>query len=264
MATQAIDVRTGSRRMPRLSVAAMQWGTVLGVLVIWQLAVMLWHSDSTFILSPLEILSGLPGMLTDPQALEALGTTAVEFVIAFALSIVLGVAISAVIPAAPVARRSGMVIFQLFVSVPQVAIYPLFVLFLGAGEPSKIVFGVTHGMLPVVIGILAAVEGYRSNLPQAVRAMGGGRWAVVRYAVVPAILPSAVTSMRLCASLCLLGILIAELLVSTGGVGRQIGTYSSALQVSQMYALVAVVCVVAVVINIVLAAVERRAGRWKA
>ena len=52
--------------------------------------------------------------------------------------------------------------------------------------------------------------------------------------------------------------------VSTGGVGRQIGTYSSALQVDKMYGLVAIVCVIAVVINVVLAVIERRAGRWKA
>ncbi|GAA3764795.1 ABC transporter permease [Microbacterium kribbense] len=242
----------------------LRWGTILAALATWQVGAAFAREGSIFLLSPGEIAAGLVPMLQDVSAREALTLTAWEFGIAFVISIVLGTAIAAVLAVTPLSRRSGLVLFQLFVSVPQVAIYALFVLFLGAGAESKIVFGVTHGMLPVVIGILAAVDGYRSNLPQAVRAMGGRRWAVVRYAVIPAVLPSAVTSMRLCASLCLLGILIAELLVSSGGVGRQIGTYSGALQIDKLYALVAVVCIAAIVINILLAIVERRAGRWKA
>lgn len=258
---------TPSRRTRSLSVRwdvlGLRWATILGLLVIWQLVAMVGFGGSTFVLPPTEVASAVPGLLDDPDALHALGVTAVEFVAAFVIAVTAGLAIAAILGATSLSRRSGLAIVQLLVSVPQVAMYPLFILFLGVGEWSKIVFGVTHGILPVVIVTVAALESYRSNLPQAVRAMGGGRWSVVRHAVLPAITPNVVAGIRLCAALSLLGILIAELLAATAGVGRQIGTFSAALEIGNMYALIAIVCAAAIAVNTMLAALERRAGRWR-
>ena len=39
-----------------------------------------------------------------------------------------------------------------------IAILPLFILYFGIGPPSKIAFGVTHGMFPIMLTIIAGVQ----------------------------------------------------------------------------------------------------------
>src|SRR5262249_56788236 len=115
------------------------------------------------------------------------------------------------------ARKSLMPIVLLLYGTPQVTILPLFVLYFGIGPASKIAFGVSHGFFPIVMTVVAGVQNIKPILLTSARAMGASRRQILRYVVFPHMIPSFFAGMRLAMTGVLLGVLLAELYVSTAG-----------------------------------------------
>jgi NitT/TauT family transport system permease protein len=234
----------------------------VGLLVVYQAVAELAFPRSLFVASPVQIVAQGWRVFQDPRVVGALGVTAAEFGLAFVLAAVTGVAAGLVLGANRVTRRVGEDVLQVLFALPQVAVYPLFLLFLGLGFTCKVAFGVTHGFFPVALSTLAGRARVEDGLPRAVRAMGGGRLAVATKAILPSMLPDVLTGLRLGASLALLGVLLAELMASSGGLGAVLSHLAGAFRPAQLYALVAAVCVFAVVVNWAMTMLQRRATRW--
>ncbi|MGH3326277.1 MAG: ABC transporter permease [Streptomycetales bacterium] len=249
--------------LPRRAVLALRWGSIAGVVAFWEAVVRLFFPDSLFVAPPSRIALATIGTLQDPHYVQALRATAVEFVVAFLLAGVAGVLLGAGLGATRRLFSPARNLIQVAFALPQVAVYPLFVLWLGVGFSSKVAFGVTHGIFPVLLGTMAAVKLVDGTLIDAVRAMGGGRLEVFRKVVLPSVLPDIVSALRIAAALCLLGVLLAELMVSVQGIGEILHAVSSSFQPARLYALVAVICLAAVAVNTALGAAERRLSRWR-
>ncbi|WP_246630166.1 ABC transporter permease subunit [Modestobacter lapidis] len=237
--------------------------TLAAVVLGWEVLARLYLQDSLFLAGPVAIVQAIPGTLSDPAVREALAITAGEFLLAFAIATIAGVLFGALLGATRRAFAPSRNLLQMAFSLPQVALYPLFVLWLGFGFSSKVVFGITHGIFPVLLGTMAATKMVDPNLVTSVRAMGGGRRTILRKVVLPSILPEVVSSLRVAAALTLLGVLLAELMVSVGGVGAMLHSLSSSFAPARLYALIATVCAAAIAVNLVLGFFERRLSRWR-
>lgn len=260
----ALGGPAGSRaRRASISPAALRLITLLAVVVVWEVLAQIFLQGSLFLAGPVDIARALPGTVSDPHVREALAVTAGEFLLAFVIATVAGVLLGALLGATRRAFGPSRNLLQMAFSLPQVALYPLFVLWLGIGFSSKVVFGVTHGIFPVLLGTMAATKLVDANLITSVRAMGGGRATVIRKVVLPSILPDVVSSLRVAAALTLLGVLLAELMVSVGGVGAILHGLSSSFNPARLYALVLTVCAAAVAVNLALGYVERRLSVWR-
>jgi ABC-type nitrate/sulfonate/bicarbonate transport system permease component len=264
MAALTIGWRAEPRaRRATVTPATLRLLTLAAVLVAWEVFARLFLEGSLFLAGPVDIALALPGTINDPDVREALAVTAGEFLLAFSIATVAGVLLGAMLGATRRAFGPGRNLLQMAFSLPQVALYPLFVLWLGIGFSSKVVFGVTHGIFPVLLGTMAATKLVDANLITSVRAMGGGRATVIRKVVLPSILPDVVSSLRVAAALTLLGVLLAELMVSVGGVGAILHGLSSSFNPARLYALVATVCAAAVAVNLALGYAERRLSVWR-
>ena len=112
-----------------------------------------------------------------------------------------------------------MPIILLLYGTPQVTILPLFILYFGIGPASKIAFGVSHGIFPIIMTIVAGVQNIKPILLTSARSMGASRWQILRHVIFPHMIPSFFAGMRLGMTGVLLGVLLAELYVSTAGIG---------------------------------------------
>lgn len=249
--------------LARAGTTTLRWLTIAVALGGWEVVVRAFLADSLFVAPPSRIVLAATDTLGDLATLRALRATAAEFALAFALAAVTGVLLGAGLGATRRVFGPSRNLIQVAFALPQVAIYPLFILWLGVGFSSKVAFGLSHGIFPVVLGTMAATKLVDRTLVEAIRAMGGGRFEVFRKVVLPSILPDIVSALRVAAALCLLGVLLAELMVSVEGVGAILLALSSSFQPDRLYALVAAICLAAVVVNIVLRALEQRLSRWR-
>ena len=235
---------------------------IIFVLLLWEIA---GHTvfDRDFISPPSAIIAALPRVLSDPNILWALSVTFYELVVAFFLALVGGLLIGIPVGLHGFTTRSALPLILLAYSIPQVTILPLFVLWFGVESASKIAFGVSHGIFPVILNVSAGAQTVEAAHLTAARSMGATRFQILRRVILPHMTPSLFAGLRLGMAATLLGVLLAELYVSTGGIGYYTKLYSESFDPPAMFALVTCLALMAVILNETVRRAEKRASFWR-
>lgn len=265
LATASTRGRSTPRTMSlRTKVVGLRLATIGLALLLWQLLCDGPLAENGYLASPVEVVrDGLPGVLTAAPLQELAHTTA-RFAIAFAITAVVGVLVGMAIGRAHTQVFSGLRdVISVVYSLPMVPFYPLFVLWLGLGTPSEVAFGVIHGVIPVTLIVMTASAEVPANYVSASRAMGATRRQRMLFVLLPALTPQIVSALKIGAALTLLGVLLAELMISINGVGSFIAAQVVSQQGAKLDAMVLVVCVGAFLVNTLLSAAEKRASRWR-
>lgn len=219
--------------------------------------------DKMFLAPPSRVLASLGDVLRTPGVLDALRRTFWELAAAFALSVMLGLAIGLAVGLRSFPRRSFMPIVLLLYGMPQVTILPLFILYFGIGPASKIAFGVSHGVFPVILATVAGVQNLKPILVLSARAMGATRAQMLRFVVFPHMVPSFFSGLRLAMSGVLLGVLLAELYVSQSGIGHFTTLFTQSLEPTKLFGLIGMLAAMAIVLNEIVRRGERRFERFR-
>jgi len=237
-------------------------GVVVLILIAWESAAR-WFIDPLFIAPPSRVIASLGTVLRTPGVPAALRLTFFELAVAFAIAVVIGLTLGLAVGLSPFARRSTMPIILLLYGMPQITILPLFILYFGIGAASKIAFGVTHGIFPIIVTIVAGVQNLEPILLTSARSMGASRWQILRWVIFPHMVPSFFAGMRLAMTGVLLGVLLAELYVSTAGIGHFTTMFTDSFDPTKLFGLIAMLAAMAIMLNETVRRVEIRFGRWR-
>lgn len=237
-------------------------GIIVLLFLVWELAAEM-VVDPAFLSPPSRVFGALFEIFADGRIVNAIIVTFWELALAYVLSIVIGVAIGLSVGLHRFSYRSMLPLILLVYSIPQVTVLPLFVMYFGIGPASKVAFGVSHGMFPIILNVIAGVQSINQVLVISAYSMGASRSQILWRVIIPHMIPSFFTGMRLAMSASLLGVLLAELYVSVVGIGYYTKLFSQSFQPSKMFALVAVLAGMAVLLNEVVRRVEIRFSHWK-
>src|SRR5712675_1428732 len=242
--------------LARLGVIAILFG-------IWEIAAR-FYVDKMFLSPPSSVFTSLQTVFMTNGVPAALRITFFELFVAFVLSIAIGVAVGLTVGLNRFSHRSFMPIILLLYGTPQVTILPLFILYFGIGPASKIAFGVTHGVFPIIMTIVAGVQNIKPILLTSARSLGASRWHILRYVIFPHMIPSFFAGMRLGMTGVLLGVLLAELYVSTAGIGHFTTLFTQNFDPTRLLGLISVLAAMAIVLNEIVRRAEVHFGRWHA
>jgi NitT/TauT family transport system permease protein len=237
---------------------------VIALLVgIWEFAAR-FLLDRDFISPPSVVIMSLGALFATPGVPKALGLTLYEIAIGFVLASLIGASIGLAVGLSRFGHKSFMPIILLLYGLPQITILPLFVLLFGIGPASKIAFGVTHGMFPIMIAVAAGVQKINPVLLRSARSMGASSLQILYHVIFPHMVPSFFTGLRLGMAGVLLGVLLAELYVSTAGIGYFTSMFTQNLEPTKLIGLVSMLALIAVVLNTIVRRAEAYYGRWRA
>jgi ABC-type nitrate/sulfonate/bicarbonate transport system permease component len=237
-------------------------GVILALLAVWEVAAR-WWVDPLFLAPPSRVVMALGRVIGTRGVPGALGITLYELGIAFVLSVAIGLVVGLVVGLHGFSRRSFMPIILLLYGTPQVTVLPIFILYFGIGPASKIAFGVTHGMFPIIVTIAAGVQNIKPILLVSARSMGANHWQVLRHVVFPHMIPSFFTGMRLGMTGVLLGVLLAELYVSTAGIGYFTTLFTQNFDPTKLLGLIGMLAAMAIVLNEGVRRLEVKYARWR-
>ena len=206
------------RLRPVLSLA-MNGASIVALLIGWEL---LGRSGafSRFLLPPLslvlgrvadDVMSGL--FLTD--VVQTLYRTLIGFSISAVLGIVIGVLIARI--------RFVNWLFDPIVSVgfptPKIAFLPVFMLWFGVYNLSKIALIAFNAIFPVIIATIAGTQAVEKELVWSARSLGARGREVLWEVVLPAALPQIITGLQVALPIALVIALVTELLMGGTGIG---------------------------------------------
>jgi NitT/TauT family transport system permease protein len=236
---------------------------VLGALILWEMWARLGgHSD--LVAPPSAILRALfTDILPDAEIRRAIALMLFEVVSAYAMAILGGLALGLAVGSTNLSRRSLFPIVLLLYAIPQVVLLPLFTLGFGIGPAAKIAFGFSHGVFPVLVNVVAGMRNVNPLYLKAAQSMGASRAGIVRDVIFPHMVGSFFTGLRLAMTMTLLGVILAELYVSTAGVGYITKLFAENFDPAPLFALIGTLAILAIALNELVRAVERRFTRWK-
>jgi len=154
-------------------------------------------------------------------------------------------------------------IVELFRPIPPLALLPLFIIWLGIGEVSKVLLIAFSTFFPI---FLNTTEGVRSTDPLHVRAalsLGANRWQIFGNVIVRSALPNIIVGLRLGFALGFFVLVAAELIAADSGLGYRIQESRNFFLVDRMFVGAAVIGVLGFTFNLVLRRLEDLLLRWR-
>jgi len=252
----------GLRRWLLRHPGVVRLGVVAVLVIVWEIAAR-FFVDRDFLSPPSTVLFSLGDVLSEPGVPAALWLTLYELAIAFVLSVIIGGSIGLAVGLSRFAHKSFMPIILLIYGLPQITILPIFILLFGINAASNIAFGVSHGMFPIMISVAAGVQNMKPILHVSARSMGANRQQILRYVVFPHMIPSFFSGMRLAMTGVLLGVLLAELYVSTAGIGYFTSIFTQNFDPTKLIGLVSLLAAMAIVLNEFVRRAEVYYARWR-
>jgi ABC-type nitrate/sulfonate/bicarbonate transport system permease component len=147
--------------------------------------------------------------------------------------------------------------------IPPLAFLPMFLVWFGLGEASKVVFIGYTTFFPMFVAIAASVLRVDVILLRAAASLGASRAALVRRVVLPASLPGIVTALRVGFGLALFVIVGAEFMGADAGLGHQIMEGRTFFNPPQIVMGALLLGLLGSVVNLLLLTAERRLLRWR-
>lgn len=257
-----------SMERPRLraalkSPALGRLGVIAAGLLIWE-GLARTVADPAFVSPPSHVLRALVSRtLADPAVLKAIATTFWELLLAYGLAVVAGTAVGVLVGSGERVRRAAHPLLLMLYAVPQVTVLPLFVMLFGLGAASKVAFGFTHGIFPIMVNVIAGMRDINPLFLRSARSMGAARKQVLVHIVFPHLVPSFLAGMRLSMAMTLLGVILAELYASIDGVGYFAHLYSESFDPAPLYSLILTLALMAVLLNELARRAELRFAAWR-
>jgi NitT/TauT family transport system permease protein len=146
---------------------------------------------------------------------------------------------------------------------PRIALAPLFLLIFGTDLKSKVIFVATSVVFIPFFSIFRALITVDKDLLNNARCLGARRFAIIREVYLPAVTSSVVASLRVTVAFSLLTAVLAEYLASQEGIGYEIQQAQNNLQADYAIAGVVIIALIAVIIDLALRLIERRALIWR-
>jgi sulfonate transport system permease protein len=137
----------------------------------------------------------------------------------FAIGVVTGTVVGAIAGYSALIRRLIDPTMQALRSIPSIAWVPIFVLWFGIFETSKITLIAVGVFFPVYLGVMGAIMSVDRKLVEVGRAFRLSSAAMVRRILLPAVLPHYVIALRSGLGLGWMFVVAAELLGASEGLG---------------------------------------------
>lgn len=234
---------------------------ILIVLGLWE-AVRRFNLVGPLLLaSPTEIAGALVKSWLD--YVVALRLTATEIAIALAFTWTLGIGAGTIAGLRPfLSATMGPLLSSLF-AVPLISWYPLFMVWFGIGITSKIAYAVISGFFPIAINTMNGIGAIDHQYALLGRAIGCSRRQIVFRILLPMAMPAIVSGLRIGTALVVIGVIVAEMLASLGGIGYLISYYRSIYATDHVYLGILFALGCALAANWGLSLLERRYTSWR-
>lgn len=236
---------------------------VVVFLALWEVLSRLGIIDQSFASKPSSILRAIGELTTTGDVRTAIAQTLLALLVAFAGGTVTGVAVGLVLGLVPLLREAFLPVVMLLLGIPKSVFLPILVLFLGLGTAPGIAFGALLAFLYVTINVVGGVDLVEKKYYDVATAFGASAWRRFVDVILPAAAPGLFAGLWHGLRSGFNGVLIAQLFVSTVGIGNLVHIYANNFQTDRALALEVVIAVVVIVAGSGWSSIETRLTRWR-
>lgn len=233
------------------------------VIGLWEAGSRLGWITPLVLPAPSASFAALKFLVETGQIWDHLGASLSRLIFGWSAGMVLGVSVGFAIGLFSVARAGMVPVVAALFPIPKIALLPLFIVWFGIGEGSKIATILFGTFFPTVIATYGGVDNVDRSLIRMGQSFGMSRWSIVRKIVLPGALPAILSGMRISASIAIILLVAAEMIGAEFGIGAYVMRAGSLHQIDQLIAGVAMLSVLGLCVSWVIGRAERYFLRWR-
>ncbi|MFB6101420.1 MAG: ABC transporter permease [Haloplanus sp.] len=253
-------VRARARRLvdgaTRPAVAALSLALAVG---LWQVVTVVTGVPTLLLPSPVEMIAALRGHRV--AVVRHVAYTGFEIGLGWLAGVGVGVLAAGAMAAS---RRLRLAVYPLLLSiriVPLIAIAPLLIVVFGATLRTRVLMAAILTFFPVTVATLEGLLSVPTSQLDLMRSVEASTWKRIRYVRLPNALPSVFAGVKIATPLAVEGVLIAEFLASSRGLGHAVLQAAASLETALLFGEVALMVGLGLAL-FGLVAVYERAVRW--
>jgi NitT/TauT family transport system permease protein len=261
--TQHLSAEHLEERRPFwMSPAAIRIAIVAVILGSWELSAANAWVDPLFTSRPTDVAQAFWDILPTSQLWKDVGYTLTEVAIGYAIGVTLGVLVGVALGSSKLLRDACQPVLNALNSVPRIALVPLFVAWFGLGMAPRIVMAVTVVVFVMVTAVVAAMSQPDRDSALLARSLGASRRDTLIKFQLPRAVPVIVSGLELSLIYAFLGVIAAEIVSGSNGLGSRMTEYANLFQADDFFAVLVVLTAFCTLLTAVIRRVERRLLRW--
>jgi len=193
--------------------------TITALLLTWELASRL-ELVITFLLPPLSVvLMRIAEDMIAGQLPLDIAITLYRTLVAFAMAMVIGISLGILIPRVASIRWFFDPIISIGLPMPKIALLPIFMLWFGLFDTSKILMVAFSASFQIIITTWSATQNVEKELIWSARSLGASNRQILWEVIFPASLPQILTGLQIAMPVCLIVVLVTEMVMGGQGLG---------------------------------------------
>jgi sulfonate transport system permease protein len=225
--TSIVETGNASSAAPERAAkkGALPLGWLLGFLVPvvlalgWEAAVALHWSNGRLLPPPSRVIAAFVELASTGELARHVAATLGRVALGFALGVVAGTALGALTGTSTIARKLLDPSFQALRNIPSIAWVPLFILWFGIFELSKVILIAVGVFFPVYLAVSSSILGMDRKLIEVGRVFRLSRGAMILRVLLPASLPAYFVALRTGLGLGWMFVVAAEFMGASQGLG---------------------------------------------
>ena len=235
----------------------------IGLIVVWQVLLMLGIGDRRFIPTPSDIVQRFFLLAASGELAWHVGVTLYRVFAGFLIGTVPAVAIGLLMAMfKPVRIFFDPLIAALF-PIPKIALMPLLLLAFGLGDASKIALVAIAVFFPVIVNTYVGAANIEKIYWDVARNYGASQMIMFSRVVFFGALPMIFAGLRIALAVSFIVLVASEFVATKSGIGYLIWNSWELLQVDVMFVGIVTIGVLGLVSSVLFAEIERKTIPWK-
>ncbi|KAA5843719.1 ABC transporter permease [Pseudomonas chlororaphis] len=233
------------------------------LLLLWELASRWELIPQRVIAAPSQIGGTLWAMIASGELGKHLLVSLQRALVGLSIGVSIGV-VAALISG--LSKRGEVVLdspMQMLRTIPSLALVPLFILWFGIGEFTKIALIVTGTTFPVYLNLFAGIRNIDPKLIEAANTLGLSRRELIWHVILPGALPSFFVGLRYSLGISWLALVFVEQINTTAGIGYLASDARDFMRTDVIVICLLIYSVLGLLIDGLIRTLERFALAWR-
>jgi len=237
--------------------------TLLGLIALWQLGSSTGLIPELVLPSPAAVARALWRLAVSGELWRHLSASLARLAIGWTLGTVIGVSAGFAVGLFTTARSPVLALVSALFPIPKIALVPLFIIWFGIGEGSKVATLAIGVFFPTVINTYSGVDNVQRNLILMGQSFNLSSWSIIRKIILPGAMASVLAGFRITISVAIILLIAAEMIGADRGIGAFILSAGNLYQTDDLIAGVAVLSITGLILSAILSRIERAALAWR-
>ena len=187
--------------------------------IVWQILANKGLINTFLVSSPSKVFNTIIDLIKENNFWNHILTTLYEIIISFIIGNLIGLIFASILCFNKFLSRVFEPFLTILNSLPKVALGPLIIVWAGANTKSIIIMALLISAIISIINIHNAFKTTDENKIKIIKSMGGNKLQIFTKVVIPSNILNIIESFKINVSMCFVGLIMGELLVSKEGIG---------------------------------------------